>query len=115
MLAMLAMAVLLAGEVAHESADRMAGHRTAAVRLGRDRAASLIRLLFLATFAIPIYLVAYRGVSWLAGAAAGIPIAAFADWSLHRQRRGDAKMAWNATLITFAVTGLGLAIGAILG
>lgn len=113
MLGILIALVLLANELPDARADRVAGKRTLVVRLGRRGAISLMGFLFLVAFAIPAALV-YGGVPYFAGALAGAPIAAFAYWRFIRQPAGPPIAGQTATLITYVVTGLGLAIGAIL-
>lgn len=114
MLGILIALVLLANELPDERADRVSGKRTVVVRFGRDRATSLIGLLFALAFVIPLSLVAYGGPSYFAGALFGVPVAAFAYWSLRREAVAPPVVGQTATLITYVVTGLGLAIGAIL-
>jgi len=106
--------VLLANELPDERADRVAGKRTLVVRLGRDRATSLMGLFFLIAFVIPLSLVAYGGPAYFGGALSGAPVAAFAHWDLRRRTAGPPVAAQTATLLTYVLTGLGLAIGAIL-
>lgn len=113
MLGILIALVLLANELPDERADRVAGKRTLVVLLDRDGATSLIGFLFLVAFVIPAVL-AYGGVSYFAGALAGAPIAAFAYWRFVRQPVGPPVAGQTTTLITYVVTGLGLAIAAIL-
>jgi 1,4-dihydroxy-2-naphthoate polyprenyltransferase len=107
-------AVLLANELPDERADRSARKRTLVVRLGRGRATSLIAFLFLVAFAIPLSLIAFDGPMYLAGALAGAPVAAYADRCFQRQRTGPPVAGQTATLLTYVVTGLGLACSAIL-
>lgn len=114
MLGILISLVLLANELPDERADRVSGKRTLVVRLGRDRAVSLIGFLFTAAFLIPLALIAYHDLMYAAGALAGIPTAAFAYWTFRRQSTGPPVAGQTATLLTYAITGLGLAIGAIL-
>ena len=106
--------VLLANELPDERADRVAGKRTLVVRLGRQRATSLIGLLFVLAFAIPLSLLASGGAAYFAGAMLGAPVAAFAYWCFLRQPSGPPVAGQTATLITYVTTGLGLVIGAIL-
>ena len=114
MLGVLIALVLLANELPDERADRVAGKRTLVVRLGREGATSLIGFLFLVAFAIPVSLVAFGGAPYFAGALIGAPVAAIASWCLQRQPTGPPVAAQTATLITYVVTGLALAITAIL-
>ncbi|MGZ5472961.1 MAG: hypothetical protein ACXW31_03950, partial [Thermoanaerobaculia bacterium] len=93
-------------------ADGAGGKRTVVVRLGRERTTALIGFLFGVAFAIPAALVAYGGISYFAGALAGLPFAAIAYWSF-RTTTGPPVAAQTATLVTYVVTGIGLAIAAI--
>ena len=115
MLGILIALVLLANELPDERADRAAGKRTLVVRLGRHRATSLIGSFFAIAFVLPLSLVAYGSPAYLGGALLGAPVAAIAYWSLRRQTAGPPVVAQTATLITYVLTGLGLAIGSILG
>ncbi|MGZ5433090.1 MAG: prenyltransferase [Thermoanaerobaculia bacterium] len=104
--------VLIANEMPDARADGAGGKRTVVVRLGRERTTALIGFLFGVAFAIPIALVAYGGISYFAGALAGLPFAAIAYWSF-RTTTGPPVAAQTATLVTYVVTGIGLAIAAI--
>lgn len=112
-LGVLMAAVLLANELPDERADRAAGKRSLVVHIGRDLATSLIGFLFGVAFAVPITIVAYGGSTYLLGALLGAP-ASYVAWLLLRREYDRAPVhaqAW--TLITYVLTGVGLAIGAI--
>jgi 1,4-dihydroxy-2-naphthoate octaprenyltransferase len=105
--------VLLANELPDERADRLAGKRTLVVRLGRERAVSLIGLLMATAFAIPTIVVASGGPGWFAGALTACPVALFAWWSFSFEPAGPPVVAQTATLVTYVVTGIGLATAAL--
>ena len=105
--------VLIANEMPDARADGAAGKRTVVVRLGRERTTALIGFLFGVAFVIPIALVVY-GVAHFAGALAGLPFAAFAYWSFRRTTKGPPIAAQTATLVTYVVTGIGLAIAVVI-
>jgi 1,4-dihydroxy-2-naphthoate octaprenyltransferase len=105
--------VLLANELPDERADRLAGKKTLVVRAGRDRAVSLIGFLFAVAFIVPVSLVAYGEPRYFGGALLGAPLAVFTCWSLRRQRVGPPVVAQTATLLTYVVTGAGLALAAL--
>lgn len=106
--------VLLVNEIPDERADALAGKRTLVVRLGRDRATSLIGFLFCVAFVIPLSLALVGGPGWIAGALAGAPVAAFAYWTLRRQTSGPPVTAQTAILITYVITGVGVMTGLLL-
>lgn len=112
-LAILIALVLIANEVPDARADAAGGKRTVVVRLGRDRTNSLIGFLFGIAFAIPLAFLAYTDSTTLAGALAGVPVAVFAYWSFRSTIAGPPVAAQTATLVTYVVTGMGLAIAAI--
>ena len=106
--------VLLTNELPDERADGVAGKRTLVVRMGRDLSTSFIAVLFATAFAIPLLTVAYGGVDYFFGALAGVPVSYIAYVLLRREFDRPPVAGQTATLITYLVTGLGLALGAIL-
>ena len=113
MVGLLIAVVLIANELPDARADAAAGKRTIVVRLGRRHATSLIGFLFVSAFAIPAALW-FGGVPYCAAALAGAPVAAVAYRSFARQPYGPPVAGQTATLIAYVVSGLGLALGAIL-
>ncbi|HEX6086185.1 MAG TPA: prenyltransferase [Thermoanaerobaculia bacterium] len=106
--------VLLTNELPDERADRVAGKRTLVVRMGRELATSFIGFLFAVAFAIALALVALGGAGTFAGALAGLPVAWIAVLLLRRDLDRPPVAGQTATLITYVVTGVGLALGALL-
>lgn len=106
--------VLLTNELPDERADRVAGKRTLVVRMGRDLATSLIAVLFAIAFVIALMTVAYGEVAYFFGALLGIPVSYVAYVLLRREFDRPPIAGQTATLITYVVTELELAIGAIL-
>lgn len=114
LLGILIAVVLLTNELPDERADRLAGKRTLVVRMGRDLATLLIGVLFAIAFVIPLLSVAYGEVLYFLGALIGIPVSYVAYALLRREFDRPPVAGQTATLITYVVTGLGLALGAIL-
>jgi 1,4-dihydroxy-2-naphthoate polyprenyltransferase len=106
--------VLLTNELPDERTDRVAGKRTLVVRMGRDLATSLIGFLFAIAFVIPLLTVAYGEVVYFLGALLGVPFSYVAYILLRREFDRPPVAGQTATLITYVVSGLGLAIGTIL-
>ena len=105
--------VLLTNELPDERADGVSGKRTLVVRMGRDLATSLIGLLYAIAFVIPLLIVAYGEVVYFLGALTGIPVSYAAYILLRREFDRPPVAGQTATLFTYVVTGLGLALGAI--
>ena len=114
LLGILIAVVLMTNELPDERADRGAGKRTLVVRMGRDLATSLIGVLFAIAFVIALLTVTYAGTTYFLGALLGMPASYVAYMLLRRESGRPPGAGQTATLITYVVTGLGLAIGAIL-
>lgn len=106
--------VLLTNELPDERADRVSGKRTLVVRMGRDLATSLIGFLFAVAFVIALMTAAYGEAVYFLGALIGVPISYVAYILLRREFDRPPVAGQTATLVTYVVTGLGLALGAIL-
>lgn len=106
--------VLLTNELPDERADRVSGKRTLVVRMGRDLVTLFIGLLYAMAFVIPLLSVAYGEVAYFLGALTGIPLSYIAYILLRREFDRPPVAGQTAALITYVVTGLGLALGAIL-
>lgn len=94
--------------------DELPEERALVGRVGRDVAASLVGLFFAIAFLLALAIVAWREEVYFAGALIGVPISYFAYRSLCREFIGRPVVAQKATLITYVVTGAGLALGAML-
>lgn len=107
--------VLLINEVPDERVDRLAGKRTLVVRLGRDRAETLIAIVFATAFTWPVLAAAYGVAPFRMSAfLAGVPLAVLASAMLRRTRGGPPVAAQALTLATYATTGLAYAAAVLL-
>ena len=99
--------VLLINEVPDERADRQARKNTLVVRLGRDRAESLIAAVFALAFALPAITAAYDVVPMrITALLAGVPSATCAAAMLGRTPGGHPPIAAQAlTLGTYVIAG----------
>ena len=98
--------VLLINEVPDERADRVAGKRTLIVRAGRDRAPSLIAIMFSLAFALPVAGAMYGFVPLrMCALLSGIPTAVVATSLLRRTPFGPPVAAQAMTLVTYVIAG----------
>ena len=102
--------VLVINEVPDERADRLTGKRTLVVRLGRDRTETLVAVLWICAFALPLVAASYGVVPFrMTALLAGIPTAALASSMLRRTRVGPPVAAQALTLATYAISGAAFA------
>lgn len=108
--------VLLINEIPDERADRQAHKNTLVVRLGRDRAETLIIVVFTCAFAVPVLAATYVLVPFrMTAMLAGVPTAILAASLLRRAPGGHPPVAAQAmTLGTYVITGAAFAAAALL-
>ena len=80
-----------------------------------DRTATLVNTLYAIAFGVPIVWGIYAGPFRLTAVFFGVPLAIFATGMLDRKHDHAPHIAVTATLVTFVVTGIALALAELIG